>query len=104
MFFFPSGWSVDQHVRHFFAPGGAVRQSTCGMVEEVPVPRRMTSTEPSLGAGEKASMEPMAEECAAGEMVAEEEDGRAMGGGCGSAAALMSGQDGRAFKCAAEEA
>lgn len=43
MFFFPSGRSVERQVRHGLASGGAVRQSTWGTVDEVPVPRKMSS-------------------------------------------------------------
>ena len=53
LFFRPSGVSVDRHVLHGFAPGGAVRQSTCGSVDEVPVPSRISSTgssRPEVGA------------------------------------------------------
>ena len=59
MFLFPSGWSVDKHVRQGLASGGAVRQSTCGRVDEVPVPRKMSST----GSSERGVLivrEPMA--------------------------------------------
>ena len=61
LFFRPSGVSVARQALHGLAPGGAVRQSTCGRVDEVPVPRRMSSTESSrpLIAGESASMDPM---------------------------------------------
>jgi hypothetical protein len=44
VFFFPSGWRVERHVLQGIAPGGAVRQSTWGRVEDVPVPSRMSST------------------------------------------------------------
>ena len=42
-FFFPCGVNVDRHALHCGLPGRAVRQSTCGMLEEVPVPRKMSS-------------------------------------------------------------
>ena len=60
LFFLPSGLSVDRHVRQGFMEGGRVKQSTCGRVEEVPVPRRMNSTTSlSLMLWARASMEPM---------------------------------------------
>lgn len=58
MFFFPSGRSVDKHVRQGLASGGAVRQSTCGRLDEVPVPRKMSSTG-SSGKGVSIAREPM---------------------------------------------
>jgi hypothetical protein len=42
-FFFPCGVNVDRHALHGALPGGAVRQSTCGTLEDVPVPRKMSS-------------------------------------------------------------
>lgn len=59
MFFFPSGASVERQVLQGFAPGGAVRQSTCGKQDDVPVPRKISSTG-SENAAEAESMEPMA--------------------------------------------
>lgn len=44
MFFFPSGVSVERQVRHGFELGGAVKQSTCGIVDDVPVPKKISST------------------------------------------------------------
>jgi hypothetical protein len=44
MFFFPEGQSVEVHVGHGSAPGGAVRQSMSGRLEDAPVPRKMNST------------------------------------------------------------
>lgn len=53
MFFFPSGVSVERHVSHGLgSSGGRVKQSTCGTLEEVPVPRKMNS----IGAEVKISM------------------------------------------------
>lgn len=43
IFFLPCGVNVDKHVLHGALPGGAVRQSTCGMLDDVPVPRKMSS-------------------------------------------------------------
>lgn len=43
MFFFPSGVSVERHVRHGRSSGPAVKHSICGRLDEVPVPRKMTS-------------------------------------------------------------
>jgi hypothetical protein len=43
-FFFPCGVNVDRHVLHGTLSGGAVRQSTCGTLEDVPVPRKTSST------------------------------------------------------------
>ena len=48
MFFLPSGRSVEIQVRHCLASGGAVRQSTWGRLDEVPVPRKMSSTGSSV--------------------------------------------------------
>lgn len=39
---------MDRHVRHGFLPGGAVRQSRCGTLELVPVPRKMNSVDDAL--------------------------------------------------------
>lgn len=58
MFFLPSGRRVERHVLHGLASGGAVKQSTCGRLEEVPVPRKMSSTG-SSGKGATISREPM---------------------------------------------
>lgn len=44
--FFPSGVRVDRHVLHFRPSGGDVKQSTCGRLDEVPVPRKISSTGP----------------------------------------------------------
>lgn len=43
-FFFPCSVNVDRHVLQGLSPGGAVRHSTCGRLDEVPVPRKMSST------------------------------------------------------------
>lgn len=43
MFFFPSGVSVERHVKQGVLLGGAVRQSRWGIEEEVPVPRNNSS-------------------------------------------------------------
>lgn len=58
MFFLPSGRSVEIQVRHCLASGGAVRQSTWGRLDEVPVPRKMSSTGSSVWK-EVKSREPM---------------------------------------------
>lgn len=43
IFFLPEGFSVDRHVRQGSWSGGAVRHSTWGTLEDVPLPRIMTS-------------------------------------------------------------
>jgi hypothetical protein len=48
-FFFPCGVNVDTHALHSVLPGGAVKQSTFGTLEEVPVPRKMSSIGLRLG-------------------------------------------------------
>lgn len=44
--FFPSGRRVERQVRQGSRSGGAVKQSTWGKEEDVPVPSQMTSTDP----------------------------------------------------------
>ena len=44
MFFLPSGVSVERHVWHCSASGGAVRHDTLGTLPEVPVPKKIKST------------------------------------------------------------
>jgi hypothetical protein len=41
--FLPSGFSVERHVWHCFASGGAVRHETFGILPEVPVPKKVNS-------------------------------------------------------------
>ena len=57
------GSSVARQALQGFEPGGAVRQSTCGRVDEVPVPSRISSTGSSLPMmeGKSASIEPIGE-------------------------------------------
>jgi hypothetical protein len=44
IFLFPSGDKVERQVRHALSEsGGAVKQSTCGTLEDVPVPRKISS-------------------------------------------------------------
>lgn len=44
IFFRPSGLRVDKHVLHCGSPGGAVKQAICGRLDDVPVPRKMSSS------------------------------------------------------------
>lgn len=44
MFLFPSGRNVERHVRHCFPPGGSVKHSMCGRLDDVPVPKKISST------------------------------------------------------------
>ena len=44
---------MDRHALHGGLPGGAVKQSTCGILEDVPVPRKMSS----IGLGTVSSSE-----------------------------------------------
>jgi hypothetical protein len=46
LFFFPWGVNADRHVLHGVSPGNAVRHSTCGTLDEAPVPSNMISAEP----------------------------------------------------------
>jgi hypothetical protein len=45
LFFFPWGVNADKHVLHGFPPGNAVRHSTCGTLDEAPVPSKIISAE-----------------------------------------------------------
>lgn len=44
IFFFPSGVNVDIHALQGLSSGGAVRHSTWGILDDVPVPRKTSST------------------------------------------------------------
>jgi hypothetical protein len=44
LFFLPSSVNADRHVLHGLWPGNAIRHSTCGTLDEAPVPSRIIST------------------------------------------------------------
>jgi hypothetical protein len=43
MFFLPSGFNVETHVRHCLSPGSAVMHPMRGRLDDVPVPRKINS-------------------------------------------------------------